>query len=52
MIAAGGFKDIIRIASSSATVWQQICVTNAENISTLLYSSIASLQGIQQALNA
>ena len=48
MIAAGGFKDITRIASSSATVWQQICLTNTENISTLLSSYIASLQGIQQ----
>ena len=52
MIAAGGFKDITRIASSSATVWQQICLTNTENISTLLSSYIASLQGIQQELNA
>ena len=51
MIAAGGFKDITRIASSSAAVWQQICLTNTENISTLLSSYIASLQGIQQELN-
>ena len=36
MIAAGGFKDITRIASSSPDMWQQICLTNAENISTLL----------------
>ena len=52
MIAAGGFKDITRIASSSAAVWQQICLTNTENISSLLSSYIASLQGIQQELNA
>ena len=52
MLAAGGFKDITRIASSSAAVWQQICLTNTENISTLLSSYIASLQGIQQELNA
>ena len=36
MIAAGGFKDITRIASSSPEMWQQICLTNAENISKLL----------------
>ncbi|MBD5518682.1 MAG: prephenate dehydrogenase [Lachnospiraceae bacterium] len=40
MIAAGGFKDITRIASSSPDMWQQICLTNAENISTLLRTYI------------
>ena len=36
MIAAGGFKDITRIASSSSDMWQQICLTNRDNILTLL----------------
>lgn len=40
MIAAGGFKDITRIASSSPTMWQQICLSNAENISMLLRTYI------------
>ena len=44
MIAAGGFKDITRISSSSAAMWQQICLTNTENIETLLDSYIRSLQ--------
>lgn len=35
-IAAGGFKDITRIASSSPHMWQQICLENPENISSVL----------------
>ncbi|MFV0527962.1 MAG: prephenate dehydrogenase/arogenate dehydrogenase family protein [Lachnospiraceae bacterium] len=36
LLAAGGFKDITRIASSSPSVWQQICLQNSDNISKLL----------------
>lgn len=43
MIAAGGFKDITRIASSQAGMWQQICLTNGENISSLLSDYIDKL---------
>lgn len=50
MIAAGGFKDITRIASSSATMWQQICLTNTENITDLLSDYIASLTTIKESL--
>lgn len=46
MIAAGGFKDITRIASSSPEMWQQICLTNAENIAKLLRTYIQSLEVI------
>lgn len=35
-IAAGGFRDITRIASSSPVMWEQICVENSENISNVL----------------
>lgn len=31
-IAAGGFRDITRISSSSPTMWQHICSTNREEI--------------------
>ncbi len=43
MIAAGGFKDITRIASSSPVMWQQICLTNGANISKLLSDYIDAL---------
>ena len=35
-IAAGGFKDITRISSSSPEMWQSICMTNRDNILKLL----------------
>lgn len=51
LIAAGGFKDITRIASSSAVMWQQICLTNGQNISALLQSYIDSLEIIKEQLD-
>lgn len=49
-IAAGGFKDITRIASSSPEMWQQICSTNDANIVKLLDKYILSLQDIRENL--
>lgn len=51
MIAAGGFKDITRIASSSPTMWQQICLTNTAHISKLLSSYIHSLEDFKEHLD-
>lgn len=42
-LAAGGFKDITRIASSSPVMWEQICMTNETNISVMLEKYIESL---------
>lgn len=52
LVAAGGFKDITRIASSSALMWQQICLTNTENISSLLQDYINSLNIIKSELDS
>lgn len=43
-LAAGGFKDITRIASSSPTMWQHICLKNKDNISQILSEYIQTLE--------
>lgn len=45
-LAAGGFKDITRIASSSPIMWQQICMKNSENLCEILDSFIERLATI------
>lgn len=49
-LAAGGFKDITRIASSSPTVWEQISMENVDNIRELLTTAIKDLQNVVDAL--
>ena len=44
-IAAGGFKDITRIASSSPEMWEQICMTNAAPIGDMLEQYIYFFTG-------
>lgn len=49
-VAAGGFKDITRIASSSPEMWEQICMTNVEPIAGILESYIASLNQVLEEI--
>lgn len=49
-LAAGGFKDITRIASSSPTMWQHICLKNKENIVRILEEYIALLKDAKTSI--
>lgn len=50
LIAAGGFKDITRIASSSPEMWEQICMTNTDNLIKLLNDYINMLNTVKAKL--
>lgn len=49
--AAGGFKDITRIASSSPEMWQNICLSNSDSIKKFLDIYKSSLDRVERALN-
>lgn len=51
-LAAGGFRDMTRIASSPFSVWRDICQTNNEQIATFVDEYIAELQHIKKLLEA
>lgn len=51
-IAAGGFKDITRIASSSPVMWQNICASNREQILVLMDKYTALLSRLRSYIEA
>ncbi len=50
-LAAGGFRDITRIASSSPEIWENISISNSIFISVLLKQYISILQDIIVSLD-
>ena len=51
-VAAGGFKDITRIASASPIMWEQICMLNSEPINMMLRKYIDTLEDVYSHLSA
>ena len=47
-LAAGGFRDLTRIASSSYKVWRDICQTNSLQITEMIDRFIAQLQRVRE----
>lgn len=49
-LAAGGFKDITRIASSNPVVWEHILLSNPENVTKGLRTFITELENMITAI--
>lgn len=50
-LAAGGFKDITRIASSDPTMWENICTENKEEVLKVLRRLIEILENFENNIN-
>ncbi len=52
MLAAGGFKDITRIASSSPEMWESICIENKKEILKVLGSYEQTINEFKNLIEA
>ena len=51
-LAAGGFRDVTRTASSSVKMWEEICLANNEIICKLLDDYIEELKDIRETMGS
>ncbi len=51
-IAAGGFRDMTRVAASPYRIWADICATNRDEINLAIDRYVDALRAIQNDLNA
>ena len=51
-LAAGGFRDMTRVAAGSPVIWPDICAENREAIVDALDRLVASLEGVRQVVAA
>lgn len=49
-LAAGGFRDLTRIASSPFAMWEDICATNADEIRGMIDRYTAVLEDVKERL--
>ncbi len=52
MLAAGGFRDMTRLAAGSPEMYRDICLTNSEAIARWLDEYIATLQTLRERIAA
>jgi prephenate dehydrogenase len=50
-VAAGGFRDMTRLAAGSAEIWRDICLTNASALAHALAEFRQRLEKIEEHIN-